>query len=238
VHYRDQYVDVCRSVIEASSRDYGSLSGSINLGASDKAQINWLFMVYLLNTIGAQTLAMRGSEKSAYGKLFEKLILGSLLCILGFEHVAYPPDKSTRVFWLSSTDGKRESDATLLLAPGKGVRFDIGFIGRGNTEISLDKVSRFEREISMGQSKYYMDTIILVDRVGPDSEIENIARDVGGTIIQMSAAYWPQQVARRLNDELGFQHALLTMSMSDIGPYLKKQLAKVPLEQFVPSASS
>jgi hypothetical protein len=73
------------------------------------------------------------------------------LHILGFEYVTPPPHKTSRVFWLSSREERRESDATLLYEAGKGVRFDIGFIGRGNPEISLDKVSRFEREISLGR---------------------------------------------------------------------------------------
>src|SRR3990172_192510 len=107
-------------------------------------------MKSLIKTIGAQTLAIRGSEKSAYGKLFEKLVLGSLLHILGFKHIAPPPQEYEKVFWLSSRNEKRESDATLLYELGQGVRFDIGFIGRGNPEISLDKVTRFEREISLG----------------------------------------------------------------------------------------
>src|SRR5690606_14779641 len=103
--------------------------------------INWLFMIYLLNTIGSQTLTIRGSDKSTYGKLFEKLVLGSLLHVMGFDfQKSGELENPNRVFWLSSNDDDRESDATLLYEAGKGVRFDIGFIGRGNTEISLDKV--------------------------------------------------------------------------------------------------
>lgn len=155
----------------------GSLNSEISIGGSQKTQINWLWLTYLLNTIGAQTLAVRGSEKSAYGKLFEKLVLGSLLHILGFKHVV-PPQEYEKVFWLSSRAEKRESDATLLYELGKGVRFDIGFIGRGNPEISLDKVTRFEREISLGRSKFFMATIILVDRIGTNSRIERMAKFV------------------------------------------------------------
>ena len=176
-------------------------------------------MTYLLNTIGAQTLAIRGSEKSAYGKLFEKLVLGALLCLLGFKYVTPPPEEFKGVFWLSSREQKRESDATLLYDKGKGVRFDIGFIGRGNPEISLDKVTRFEREISFGRSShFYMATIILVDRIGKNSRIEQLAQVIGGNIVQMSASYWPQQVARVLHEALGFEHELVD---------------KAPLEEFI-----
>jgi hypothetical protein len=159
--------------------------------------------------------------------------LGSLLHILGFKHVGYPPDQFRRVFWLSSRGERRESDATLLYEAGKGVRFDIGFIGRGNPEISLDKVTRFEREISLGRARFYMATIILVDRIGPNSRIERLAEQANGKIIQMSAGYWPQQVSVELNRVVGFRHELLKMKPELIGGFLRRQLARVPLEDFI-----
>ncbi|MBN1902092.1 CfrBI family restriction endonuclease [Candidatus Sumerlaeota bacterium] len=231
--YRDKYIETCKEVMEQHQKSYGELTGTLQIGSNIKAEISWLLMVYLLNTIGAQTLAVRGSEKSSYGKLFEKLILGSLLHILGFKYVAPPLRKFKKVFWLSSREEKRESDATLLYEKGKGVRFDIGFIGKGNPEISLDKVTRFEREISLGRSLWYMATIILVDRIGANSRIERLARDVKGTIIQMSASYWPKQVAQELNKSIGFKHILLSMNPSEIEEYLKKELNKVPLGKFI-----
>jgi len=231
--YRDRYIQICDEVIAARKTEKGTLQGEITINGNQKAQINWLWMTYLLNTIGAQTLAIRGSEKSAYGKLFEKLVLGSLLHILGFKHIAPPPQEYEKVFWLSSRNEKRESDATLLYELGQGVRFDIGFIGRGNPEISLDKVTRFEREISLGRSKFFMATIILVDRIGANSRIERMAEEVQGTIIQMSAGYWPRQVAQVLNKSVGFKHELLRMNDSETEKYLRKAMRKVPLEQFI-----
>ncbi len=233
--YRDRYVQACRDVIANSQQEYGLLQGEISLGSGVQAQINWAFITYLLGATGAQTLAIRGSEKSAYGKLFEKLVLGSLLLILGFKRVSPDnPESLIRVFWLSSREEKRESDATLLYRAGKGVRFDIGFIGRGNPEISLDKVSRFEREISLGRSKWYMATIILVDRIGMNSRIERMAKAIDGTIIQMSMGYWPQQVAQQLSAKLGFKHELAKMRQSEIAGYLKEKLATVPIQEFIP----
>ena len=231
--YRDRYIETCRRTIEKHAENSGQLCGSLTLGSGVRAEINWLVMTYLLNTIGAQTLTIRGSEKSAYGKLFEKLILGSLLYVLGFKHVVPPPKQTEGVFWLSSSSERRESDATLLYQAGKGVRFDIGFIGRGNTEISLDKVTRFEREVDIGGSRHYMATIIIVDRVGPNSRIEPMARKIGARIIQMSAAYWPQEVARELNRVLDFEHKLLRMKQSRIRKFLERELSKAPLEDFV-----
>ncbi len=233
LRYRDQFVETCRAVIADHEATHGELHGLLELGAGVKAEVDWLLMTYLLNTIGAQTLAIRGAEKSAHGKLFEKLVLGSLLHILGFKHVMPPLQDLEGVFWLSTQGEKRESDATLLVEAGKGVRFDIGFIGRGNPEISLDKVSRFEREITLGRSRWYMATIILVDRIGSNSRIVELAKAINGTIIQMSAGYWPQQVAKELNHALGFQHELVNMDRSQIDAFLRQKLNEVPLEQFI-----
>ncbi|HMM97931.1 MAG TPA: CfrBI family restriction endonuclease [Anaerolineales bacterium] len=231
--YRERYIQVCNDVITLREAQKGSLHGELIFNGKQKAQINWLWVTYLTNAIGAQTLAIRGSEKSAYGKLFEKLVLGSLLHILGFKHISPPPQEYEKVFWLASRNEKRESDATLLYELGQGVRFDIGFIGRGNPEISLDKVTRFEREISLGRSKFFMATIILVDRIGANSRIEWMAREVQGSIIQMSAGYWPKQVAQVLHDSIGFKHELLRMNDGEIEKYLRKEIQKVPLEQFI-----
>ncbi len=231
--YRDKYIEACSEVIKNQQVEFGSLTGELQVGSDIKARINWLFMLYLMNTIGSQTLAIRGSEKSAYGKLLEKFVLGSLLHILGFHHVAFPPNQFQKVFWLSSRDERRESDATLLYEAGKGVRFDIGFIGRGNPEISLDKVSRFERELSIGRSKWYLATIILVDRIGENSRIERLAKEIKGTIIQMSSNYWPQQVAKVLKKTIGLNHPLIKLKQNLIGEYLKESISKVPLLDFI-----
>jgi hypothetical protein len=232
--YRDRYIPACNEVITHHTQEYGELTGIFKMDSGVKAEVNWLLMTYLLNTIGAQTLAIRGSEKSAYGKLFEKLILGSLLHILGFKHVSSgQPGKLKRVFWLASRGERCESDATLLYEAGKGVRFDLGFIGRGNPEISLDKVTRFEREISLGRSRWYLATIIIVDRIGANSRIGRLAQEVDGTIVQMSAAYWPQQVARELNRVLGFEHDLVNMKQARIGRFLERKLSQAPLEDFI-----
>jgi len=232
--YKEEYINICREVVSACESDYGELSGALELSPSEKAEINWSFIVELLGTVGAQTLAIRGSEKSTYGKLFERLILGSLLSVLGFEFVLKENlVNPRRVFWLSSAGEKRESDATLLYQAGKGVRFDIGFIGRGNPEISLDKVSRFEREAEFGRGKWYLATIILVDHIGKGSRIERLAEAIEGTIIQMSMAYWPKHVAKVLHEKVGFTHELVDMPDNEIGKFLQRKMTGVPLERFI-----
>ncbi|MBM4019183.1 MAG: CfrBI family restriction endonuclease [Planctomycetes bacterium] len=232
--YRDQYIQACAQAIAGQAQQEGELRGVLETPSGLKAQVNWLFMTYLAGAVGAQTLAIRGSEKSAYGKLFEKLVLGSLLSILGFKHVPRENPQTLRgEFWLASRGERRESDATLLYEPGKGVRFDIGFIGRGNPEISLDKVTRFERETELGGRKWYMGTVIIVDRIGPNSRIQELARRVRGTIVQMSAAYWPQEVARILSALLGFKHELVKMRQEGIHDFLRRRMREVLLEEFL-----
>ncbi len=238
--YRDNYIEICREVVEQVKANYGDLKGTLVLDSGQQIQIDWLFLLYLLNAAGSQTLTIRGSEKSLYGKFFEKLVLGALLHILGFKHVpSRSADGFDRVFWLASQrERERESDATLLYKAGQGIRFDIGFIGRGNTEISLDKVSRYRREIEIGSKHFYMGTIIIVDRIGERSAIQDLANDIDGTIVQMSAGYWPQRIARKLYDILGYRHALVDMDHDEIEDYLHQRLTEVPLMEFIRSATA
>jgi hypothetical protein len=222
-----------KNAVKQSKEEFGELNGTISI-SKENYLINWPTVLQLLTAIGAQTLAIRGSEKSMYGKLFEKLILGSVLTILGFEMI--DPDKSKKsdkVFWLSQRESKRESDATLLFQAGKGVRFDIGFIGPGNTEISLDKVSRFEREMEHGRKLHFMSTVILVDRIGEGSRITELAKMINGSIVQMSMTYWVKEICQILNKDLGFTHKLLKLSNQDSLDFVSKEIKKLDLNQFV-----
>jgi len=227
----EKSVDEALVILE---REFGKLGGSISVD-SLKTQLNWLFIIRLFTAIGAQTLAVRGSEKSIYGKLFERLVLGSLLEILGFKMIDPKKDvaRANRVFWLSERGNKRESDATLLVTAGNGVRFDIGFIGPGNTEISLDKVSRFERTMDFGQKNHFMLTFVIVDRIGKGSRIVEMAKEIDGTIIQMSLAYWPVLIAQGLKDKFGYSHKILGVSQDKLQPYFIDSLKKVDLLKFL-----
>lgn len=230
--YRERYIETCGEIIERNRSVYGELTGLLKMGTEVEARIDWLFMLYLLNAVGAETLTIRGSEKSSYGKLFEKLVLGSLLSILGFQYET-TKNVGEGLFWLSTPGDKRESDATLLYKIGQGVRFDIGFIGRGNSEISLDKVSRFQRQENINGTSWFMATIIIIDRLGRDSSVESLAREINGDIVQMSATYWPQEVAILLDERLGYKHELADMEQSRIEEYLRDKLSSVPLEGFI-----
>jgi len=229
----DQYLDEFKECIEKATKicqtELGQLEGSLNISNSICA-LDWLLVNYLSTAIGAQTLAIRGSEKSMYGKMFEPLILSTLLQILGFEKVNHNDNlKKENVFWLSHRKDKRESDATLLYKPGQGIYFDIGFIGPGNPEITLDKVSRFESHLEYGKRSYDMLTIIIVDRIGENSRIVNLAKQVNGHIIQMSMSHWVKDICKILNSTLGYEHEILHTEASHLEEYIKEKVKKVHL---------
>ncbi len=228
--------DLEESLSEAAEQvkdTFGDLSGELKIG-NDSFWVDWLSLMQIFTAIGTQTLALRGAEKSMYGKLFEKLILGSFLTILGFQKIEESEtSKMKKVFWLSSRGNKRESDATLLYKPGVGIRFDIGFIGPGNTEISLDKVSRFERDMEFGNRNHFMSTIVIVDRIGDNSRITDMAKLIDGHIVQMSMSQWVTEVCQILKDKLGFRHPILKMSDEESLEYVRKEVAKLDMRKFI-----
>ena len=222
------------NVSKEVNKQYGDLLLTIE---NDGMQylMQWPDLLRCMLAIGAQTLTIRGSEKSMYGKFFEKLILGSVLSILGFTHIdKNDTRKNTMVFWLSERQDKRESDATALLKAGFGIRFDIGFIGRGNPEISLDKVSRFEREMERGGLSHNTTTIILVDTIGTNSRISDMAQNIGGHIIQMSGTYWVYELAKTIKDSYSFYNSpILSLQREKSLAYVKKSMSKIDLNTFI-----
>ena len=97
----------------------------------------------------------------------------------------------------------------------------------------MDKVTRFEREIELGRQRWYLATFVIVDRIGERSRMEQLARRVGGTIIQMSMSYWPQLLAQELESQVGYHHELTTMPASQVEDYLREKLAAAPIEGFL-----
>lgn len=232
--YLTDFSEATKETAKEAERLYGELSASISLTSNQKESIhtNWRWAIYLMTAIGSQTLATRGSEKSMYGKFFEKLILAGVLHVLGLKLVNKDSPETDNVFWLSSRGDKRESDATALFGLGKGVRFDIGFIGVGNTEISLDKVSRFERQMEHEGKKYDIKTFIIVDRIGKGSRIVDLAQKIDGTILQMSASYWPVQLADELQKEFkDFQSPFHGKNEQQRSEYIRKKIDTAPFEE-------
>lgn len=192
--------------------------------------VSWEWLLSLLMAVGAQTLGIRGSEKSLYGKFFEKLVLGSVLSVLGFRLVG-TERAEPRSFWLSTRGNKRESDATAIWARGQGVRFDIGFIGPGNPEITLDKTSRFERQIEIDGYDHFMHTFVIVDRVGARSRVPELAAQIGATVIQMSADDWVRTLGEGLAQTLdGYTSPLVGMDDQTYAAAIRAGVDAAPLE--------
>ncbi len=85
------------------------------------------------------------------------------------------------------------------------------------------------------EAKWYLATIIIVDRIGKGSNIKDMARAIDGDIVQMSMGYWPQEVAQILNQRMDFEHPLVNMERTELRPYLKTALEQVNLMDFLPS---
>ena len=179
---------VVENAASYSAEVFGNLEWTLEADGVS-AQWDWLWAHLLMGSVGTQSLATRGSEKSMYGKLFEKLVLSSALSMLGFQFDGIKTGKNM-TFWLSEQGDKRESDATAIIGNELGIRFDIGFIGPGNTEITLDKVSRFERIADISGKDFKMQTIIIVDRIGEKSQTVQLAEAINGKVLQMSSALW------------------------------------------------
>jgi hypothetical protein len=227
------YVESLKESITASAEtaedDFGPLP--LELAGKSKQVLDWDWALSLMIAIGSQTLAIRGAEKSMYGKFFEKMIMGSVLSVLGFSLVE-EDSLLEKAFWLSSRGHKRESDATAIWKSGEGIRFDIGFIGVGNPEITLDKVSRFEREIELNGIIHSMHTIIIVDRVGKNSVIIDLAHEIDGRVIQMSSSDWVKSLGREMEDIYrGYKSPLSGLSHSAYVNAIENGVANAPLEK-------
>jgi hypothetical protein len=223
-----RYVEKLKENNEAAAKTALEEHGPFPLAAAGQ-NLDWGWGLAMLTAVGSQTLGTRGSEKSLYGKFFEKLIMGSVLSVLGFK-LSDEQNISSKSFMLSSTS-KRESDATAIWEIGQGVRFDIGFIGRGNPEITLDKVSRFERDYEINGKKTQLKTIIIVDVVGKNSSIKKLAADIDGVIIQMSYSDWVFTLGEELENALeGYVSPFKSSSHSDYVKFIQEGVAKAPLE--------
>jgi len=239
--YIADFEQAVRDAADQCRKDSGELKmvlGFVEDKRGQWAELDWSDITRLTTAIGSLTLTIRGSDKSTYGKLFERLVLGSVLTILGFQHVnRITNTKPKEVFWLADSSDTRECDATLLLRPGKLARFDVGFIGPGNSEISKDKLTRYAREIEMGGQAFTSQTFIIVDRLPDTSKTREAAAKIGAEIIQMSMQYWPRDLAQRLEKRMGYKHPLCSMPDAKIGGYLRAKMPRVSIENFLAGLS-
>lgn len=233
--YQAAFSDSMNDIVKDLEKNYGPVTGTIEMNG-EKMDLNWRVLALMLMATGAQTLTIRGSEKFTNGKLFEKLILGSLLSIVGFRYCKNPPDKineEEKVFWLSHMDeNERETDATAAYQ-GKAVNIDIGFIGKGNPEVTLDKVSRFQRQKEIGGIPHEMRTIIIVDTVAAGSDLMNKAEQVQGHVFQMKDLNWTIEFAKVLCDIMETEHELTEKTAEELEEYFEEKLKETAITQFI-----
>lgn len=238
----ERYLDEFDSNLKSIASDVQKEFGELRLTAffeGNEAELRWPNLLRCLLAVGAQTLTVRGSEKSMYGKVFEKLVLGTVLSSLGFTFIDRNETAcSTRVFWLSERGDKRESDATALIKPGLGIRFDIGFIGRGNSEVSLDKVTRFGNQMRRGGQVHQTITIILIDSLYSGSRIVPMTHELGAELLQMSEYYWVHELALILRNRLNYKSKLSTLTEVESLSYLRDRLNRIDLSPFLSSRTA
>lgn len=238
---REQYIrDFEAAVEEASARceaDFGPIRmslGFVEQNGRISRQVGWRDITRLTTAIGSATLTIRGSDKATYGKLFERLVLGSVLSILEFEQVEPTSTaKVEKVFWLSDRSDIRECDATVRLKAGKLARFDIGFIGQGNPEIMKDKLTRYASEVRQYGRRNVSQTFIIVDRMPQTTRTVEAARKAGSEIVQMSMQFWPQELARRMKDRLGYEADILSVAQDKLDNYLAARMESIPILDFL-----
>lgn len=235
VSYKDSFAESTSETITDIQERFGELSGTLQLNGVEMP-LSWNTVTLMCIAIGSQTLSIRGSAKSMNGKLFEKLILGSLLTIMGFTYCATQPAsirKTDKLFWLSSMDeNERETDATLV-NNGIGVSIDIGFIGKGNPEISLDKVTRFNRYKQIAGMGHEMKTIIIVDTVAENSDLINKAARVEGIVLQMSRKNWIIDFAKAVCRIFSIHHPLSSLRIDELDTYLRREIADIEINAFI-----
>lgn len=235
IDYQYSFTNSMNAAVNELKNTYGELSGTIEIN-NRKLGLNWNVLSLIFMTIGAQTLSIRGSAKSMNGKMFEKLVLGTLLTTLGFTFLTAPPkqlDKDRKFFWLSNMDeNEREIDATVIYN-GNAVSIDIGFIGKGNPEITLDKVTRFNAYKQIGGLKHNMTTIIIVDTVGENSDLFRKAERVNGHVFQMKNPDWTIEFTKTLCSIMELKHELAEKEVCELEKYFDAALDKIDMQKFV-----
>ena len=238
--YTSSLQSTIQSAVSSIQQDLGDIKMTLgyckDIGSGNVVELSWREILHLAMAIGSQTLAIRGSEKSMYGKLFERLILGTVFTLLGFKQVETPDKKHYEkggFFWLSDTSQERESDGTVVYAPWNIARFDIGFIGRGNSEVTKDKLTRFANQEKYEEQTLYSKTFVIVDKLPNTSKTIESAKRGNAEVVQMSMSFWLLELAKRMKKSLNFTHPIQTMSESQICDYLTAEVDKIDFCSFL-----
>ena len=123
----------------------------------------------LLLWCGAATLTIRGSMKARVGKALESCLARSALCVCGLDEAS----GDFRVNIAADQEVSRQTDAEIR-SPRGWIRMEVGLIGKGNSEVTGDKIERMSRN-----------SIVLFDLLPPTSSMWRNAQDAGVKLIQL-----------------------------------------------------
>jgi hypothetical protein len=231
--YCARYENALEDAAKRCESRFGPISLSLQLDVQRTTVLGWSELAKIFSAVGASTLAIRGSEKSMYGKVFERLVLGSCLTVLGFRYRDKSLSPCVGDFWLSDSDDIRECDATLIIKPGHVARFDLGFIGRGNPEIVKDKLSRFARDFEQNGRRLASTNIVIVDHVPIGGTVAAEAAKLDTGLIQMSLSFWPRTLAQFLNKKFGLELRLASATDAELPRLIDEAMARFSVLQFV-----
>ena len=114
-----------------------------------------------------------------------------------------------------------------------GIRVDIGFIGPGNSEITLDKVSRFTKFDEISGKQYEMSTIVIVDTLGEKSKARELAKKIEGEIICMSDPNWVLELAEQVSEKLSINNPFKDVLAENLEDYLSEKLKTLDLDRLI-----
>jgi hypothetical protein len=130
-------------------------------------------------TFGHMVLSKRGAVKSMMGNLYESLMLFISLTLLGFRFVpreTFAEEEEVGTFTLD-VNRRRQADALISVQNQKKeqelIHVDIGYIGKGNPEITGDKQTRFRERLD--QRGHLNRTLVIIWNL-PETEDNLVIR--------------------------------------------------------------
>ncbi|AGI47147.1 CfrBI restriction endonuclease [Thermoplasmatales archaeon BRNA1] len=124
--------------------------------------------VWIMMMCGSAALTIRGSDKSKNGKWVERVLLKSMLTLLGFTE--------NKNFWVDlqrDNEVERETDAEVETKRGR-IRIELGLIASGNQEVIEDKINRVGPK-----------GVVIFDIVGAKTNIYDTAEKHNVKLIQI-----------------------------------------------------
>lgn len=89
-----------------------------------------------------------------------------------------------------------------------------------------------------GGINHYTSTIILVDNIGENSRIVEMAKAIDGTILQMQEHYWVYSLAKTLKEKFDYHADILNDTKEASLKYIDKKMKSVDLGEFLKFAGN